>query len=278
MSRVETIYGVDFSAATDNAGKKTWITKAEYTDDVLTIRTVAAATDFLSCTADRESTLRHLRERIADDGPTAAYGLDFPFSLPAVLLVEDEWLTFLERFPSHFSGPDEFRATCHRWTQLIDAGSKEIQRDCEEEYGGLCAYNLWIHKMTYYGIQDLLRPLRLTESVRVLPFDGESEDGPVVVETYPAATLQELELDQESYKGGSGRRNLREELLGNIRAVEDVHLELDEDDADRITADEGGDALDSVLAALGVYRGLEGSPESPDEYADRPDVEGHIYA
>lgn len=278
MARVETIFGIDFSAASDDAGRKTWIAEGSRSDDSFVIESVQPVDEKLGCESDRESTFRRLRTEIATADQKTVYGLDFPFSLPAKIVIEDEWTEFLEQFPSNFAGPEDFRATCHRWTNLVDGEAKELQRECESAHGGLCAYNLWIHKMTYYGIQDLLRPLRLSESVRVLPFDRETGGSPTVIETYPAATLEVLEFDRESYKGSSGSSERREELLSSIHELQKVNLALNRDELDRIRADEGGDALDSVLAAIGVYHGLAKGIENPDEYADRPNIEGHIYA
>ena len=275
MADADRIVGVDFSASSRDAGSNTWVAEADVTDGSLAVREVAPASEWLESGNGRESVLRGFRESLVDADPETIVGFDFPFSLPAPILVEDDWLALLERAPSLFSGPGDFQATCHRWTQLVGEG-KETQRECEAEYGGLCAYNQWMYRMTYFGLVDLLWPLRLAERIAVPPFDEapKCSGRPIIVETYPAAVLQERSIDEPGYKGSNGTRRGRETLCESLDGLPDLTLDLGDDECERLVSNDGGDALDSILAAYGVYRGYP----VEDMNLHGPSAEGHIYA
>src|SRR5690606_15501439 len=106
-------------------------------------------------------------------------------------------------------------------------------------------------------------------------------DRPLIVETCPASTLKALGLyrTHQGYKGRAPScRQARRRILS---ALEDLKLvSLSDPLRQRIIANQGGDALDSVIAAIGAVAarpqierrvGYDQPMEGWVYYADMPD-------
>jgi hypothetical protein len=111
-----------------------------------------------------------------------------------------------------------------------------------------CAYNLRLYRQTWYGIRDVLAPLVAADAARVCPMQPPAPDKPVLLEICPASSLKELGLyrSHAGYKTAAGMP-LRAVLLDAVAAR--FRLDIGPALRNRIVANAGGDALDSVIAA-----------------------------
>ncbi|MWG35414.1 DUF429 domain-containing protein [Halomarina oriensis] len=275
------IYGVDFSGAAA-AGEKTWLAEArlEADDDGpdgLHVERCRSLAD-LAGTAERGPALAELVERLqrAD-----AAGLDFSFGLPVAVHDAEYWPEFLRWFPGEFDGPEDMQAVCSERVEYRTDGERTfVDRTTDEQVGASSPYHWLVAHQTFYGIRDVLGPLVTDGAAVVAPMqgrDGETEvdDRPTLCEVYPAATLRSLDLPSERYKDASAAdreeyRERRERILDGLPEM----LTLSESVRDAALDDEGGDALDAVLAASATCRASRDGFDPDREYHP---VEGYIY-
>ena len=267
---VRRIYGVDFSGARD-AGRKIWVAGAEASRGVLRIEVVLRADCLPGSAASRPACLAALRDFIARS-KNAAFGLDFPFSLPRSILPTGIWQEFIESLPSRFRDEHHFRQSCRD----VRPGSELKRVTDNDARTPFSPYNLWLFRQTYFGIRDVLRPLVTGGSACVLPFDEAKPDLPWLLEICPASTLKRLGL-REPYKGRKqGRQQARERIVEALEARGLIAF-AQQGLRDRVIGNAGGDALDSVLAAIAVRRAVAdpGFPKST-QHGDYL-LEGYIY-
>ncbi len=250
------VYGVDFSGG-KNAGKKIWLAQAVPYRRGIVVEACAPATEFLDCSTDRDDVLPALRQFIAS-AESAAFGCDFPFSLPRELIAAESWADFVAGFPDRFPSEGEFRETCSD-TAYRDWGRKELRRQTDiEAKAPFCAYNLRIFRQTYYGISELLRPLVADNLVNIPPLHFSEDDAPWVMEVCPASTLKASGL-YGSYKDARGSVESRDNILLALKNAGRVAFS-NGDVRERVLADRQGDALDSVIAADATFRAIS-NPE-----------------
>jgi hypothetical protein len=135
---------------------------------------------------------------------------------------------------------------------------------------------IWMYRQTYYGISELLRPLVENDLARVLPMQKPSAGKPVILEVCPASTLKAFYLCAPYKNKGSNDRGARRTfILDRLEKTGPLRLES-RDLRQSIAADRGGDALDSVIAAVAVFRALreDAGPAKPGEDCR---VEGYVY-
>jgi len=234
------ICGIDFGGARD-AGVKIWGTVADVADNRLRIERCWRADELPGSGKERALALTALRHYIAGSG-IAAFGLDFPFGLPQELLsVGETWVDWVLRFPSDYAAPD--------------AREHKRRTDCEA-MTPFSAYNVRLYRQTYYGIREILNPLVRTGSTSVLPMQRQAVDLPWVIEICPASTLKRLGLYLTGYKGKSHEgRLVRERILAGLEAEQRVVID-EPSLRECILVDDGGDALDSVVAALATWKAM----------------------
>jgi hypothetical protein len=133
---------------------------------------------------------------------------------------------------------------------------------------------LRLYRQTFYVLRDILTPLVLAHGARVVPVDDAESARLVLLETCPASWLKRRAL-YAPYKGDSVDRYAhREAILAALST--DARLMFDKAaDRERILADAGGDALDSVIAAAIVARAARG--HGPPADWDGPTIEGWVY-
>ena len=144
-----------------------------------------------------------------------------------------------------------------------------------------CAYNRRIYKQTYYGIRDVLAPLVKEKVVSVLPIQSVAFDKPWLLEVCPASTLKRMKL-YRPYKGTNkdikdiDKKKNRKYILGKI---ENTGLIKIRSSALRATIidNPGGDALDSVIAALATFRALLNLARSSVPKTTPYMLEGYVY-
>ena len=290
------VYGVDFSGAQD-AGRNIWLAEGTIDDggradadedadtagdptgtvdcDDLRIHDCRPATEWFDLPAARNQILPALTAFLGGLPAGTAVGLDFPFGLPSPLVGVDNWETFLVDFPSIYSSPEELRTRCTERAGLVGDGEKtKLFRATDEPMAALSPYDIRLQSQTFYGIRDVLRPLVTAGRVRVHPMQSPSADKPSLLEVYPAGTLDDLGLHHTKYKDGSeAGRERREEILDGLA---DHGITIADDVRKRALEDDGGDALDAVVATVGTYRNTRGSANltTADELTA---IEGYIY-
>lgn len=266
------VYGIDFSGALD-AGNRIWIARGVPEDAWLQVSECCRARDLPNSTRRLESCLPALVNLIKSNR-NAVFGLDFPFGLPISLVKEHAWDEFIMTFPSSFPNPDDFKKKC-----FSKAGNQELRRrtDCEA-HTPLSPYNLRLYKQTYYGISKVLFPLILDSSARVLPFHKPSAGKPALLEICPASTLRILGLYGIPYKGRGGtRRNNRRDILETMERkcpIAVKHAEI----RHKIMEDKGGDALDSVIAAMATFNAIRNVDGLIPHDNGNWKTEGYVYA
>ena len=269
----ERVYGVDFSGARD-AGRRIWLAEGRIGDGRLHVEGCYPAEELPGSGRAREAALGALRRLIAGE-PGAAFGLDFPFGLPLPPLVEEvgSWEAFVRAFPTDYPTADAFRQSCRA---RHPSGELKRQTDAEVKTP-FAAYNLRLYRQTYYGIREVLYPLARDGAACVLPMQARCPDRAWVLEICPASTLKREGLPAQQYKAKTeeGRRT-REAILAGIEAQGQIEIGSAGLRV-RIIEEEGGDALDSVIAAWATYRAV-GAPEiDPVAGLRAYALEGYVY-
>lgn len=272
MDRPKNIYGIDFSGAAD-AGSKIWLAKGFDDGHVLKIETCIRGDELPGSGKKRKPCLQALAAFV-ENQPSAAMGFDFPFGLPGVLVRQKSWTAFVSAFRALYKDPDRFKATC-----VEEAGKRELKRATDKlARTPFASYNRRVFKQTYFGIAEVLRPLVRKDRARVLPMQQASAGKPWIMEICPASTLKAYGLYHLHYKGKEKKhREGREKILQ--RLSEAVSFTLGDRGLEkRVLENPGGDALDSVIAAVGTFRALR----RKDLFAPRDcnlwSVEGYVYA
>ncbi|MCA9904040.1 MAG: DUF429 domain-containing protein [Anaerolineae bacterium] len=199
----------------------------------------------------------------------AVFGLDFPFSLPDSHLDAPSWLAFARSFDIRYPTAEDF------YRRHGGKGNEQRRITDQRARPPFAPANLRMYRQTYYGIGDLLAPLALTGQACVLPMMKAEPDKPWLIETCPAVILRDLELRLTNYKkhGDTGRD--RRVLI--LEGLERLGVRFaDASLKQRLIANSRGDALDSVVAALGAARALQSGTLAE---ADDPVIrrEGWIY-
>src|SRR5204862_8090885 len=109
---------------------------------------------------------------------------------------------------------------------------------------------------TFFGMRDVVNPLRRTSGTAVLPFQYRKLPWArrVVVECCPGSVLKRLKVPHQNYKQPAGgpltrkRRLTRHAILAWLGRV----VRFDDGFRRVMMRNPGGDALDAVIAAVGA--------------------------
>lgn len=259
----ESLVGVDFSAAS-KAGRELWITscRAEEDGGPLSVELCESAERKWGV-QDRETVLRNLAEFISElDSATVA--LDFPFAPPLGVFDAASWEERVRIITNKCTNVDEFVAVCRSEFE------GNTLRETEQERGGLCSYSPHIKYQTFHGISEVIAPL-LKSDVSFEPM-GADESPTSVIETYPAAVLDELPggnrkgYKQKRFMAYENRKQIIESLeSAGVDFNSHCWLALCDDNA-----------LDSVLAAFAAWKAAKDGFSCLDH--DYLQDEGYIYA
>jgi hypothetical protein len=257
------IFGLDFSGAMD-AGRRAWLAEG---------RTSPAGLEILSChpiaelpggSKDRTGALAALRGFIAAT-PTAIIGCDFPFSLPRGQIDAPTWPAFIDGF--RHADALAFYEHCRRLS-----GGREPKRATDvESKTPWCAFNIRLYRQSYYGMGELLRPLVVDGKALVLPMQAPLPGCPWLIETCPASALKHFGW-RGSYKGAAFAE-ARSEILRRLTKA-GLLGPLPRSMRKRVVEDTGGDALDSIIAALATFNAL-GDIAAGRHMGDH--MEGRVY-
>jgi hypothetical protein len=241
------VYGIDFSGAR-YAGRTIWIASGKIRKSRLEIQSCKRAGEVLGSGSRREKCLPALRKFIENE-PDGVFGLDFPFGMPKELMREKSWRDFILSFRRRFPSAELFKIRCFK-----EAGNRELKRVTDREAETpFCVYNMRLYLQTYFGIREILLPMVQKDTARVLPMQRPKKRKPALLEICPASTLKDLGL-YLTYKGKERRhREARGEILGELEKTRKLVI-ADRDMKRTVLDDNGGDALDSVLAALAASR------------------------
>jgi len=264
-----TILGIDFSGAKD-AHRKIWIATGVIERGVLHIEDCQSAQELLGVT-DRDQCLSALRDFISLQSPCAV-GLDFPFGLPKNAVTSSTWeefaVSFGQLYPTVGKFDEAFRAP---------SGHREERRDTDSECKTpFSPFNLRLYRQTYYGIRDVLAPLVRDRLACILPMQVASPQLPWLLEICPASTLARLGL-RRPYKGPGAEKRAARTLI--LEAIEKKGMVTISSSMLRaaVIGNPGGDALDSVTAALATCQAIH-HPVHPSSLGPDPsNVEGHVY-
>jgi len=264
------IFGVDFSGAAD-AGKKIWIARGRFERGRLWIRDCFKGEDLPDSGRDRDRCLAALVDFIKL-GSNAVFGLDFPFGLPKPLVEDATWEEFITRFPSRHESPEGFRDACR-----LASNGKELKRATDvQSRTPFSPYNLWLYRQTYFGISGILSPLVRDSLACVLPMQTAAAGKPWILEVCPASSLKGMGL-YLPYKGRRAQhREARTRLVEAIQGRGFLH-ELDGGTHELVVDDAGGDALDSVIAALATARTLRDQNSAATVQDEPYRIEGYVY-
>ncbi len=257
------IFGLDFSGA-KKAGKLIWLAEARRSTKGIQILSCMPACDLPGGAADRESALAALRSFIALT-PDAIFGCDFPFSLPRALLEAKTWAGFLAGFD--YADAGAFREHCRDRTD----GKEPKRKTDEDSKTPWSAFNIRLHHQTYHGLAGLLRPLVRQDKAVVLPMQKPRQARAWVIETCPASTLAHLDC-RIPYKGARHREQRRwiVERLAELGLLNPLPTAIEQ----TVLDNKGGDALDSIVAALATGAALA-EMEAGEDGGDR--FEGRVY-
>ncbi|WP_435072987.1 DUF429 domain-containing protein [Halorubrum sp. HHNYT27] len=294
------VYGVDFSAAAADAGRKTWIASG-WTDPecggllVTDLRSLTEVTD--GDATRREDALPALADWLRERDETAVVGFDFPFGLPRFIAEEtgnESWRSLISEFPESIGVDDghtddpvrAFAERCVGLTERHGEGTYDKRRT-DVALGARSPYGFVADTIAFHGMRDVLAPV--LEDVRFAPMDRtdggwrpEAPTGPTAVETYPAAVFDRLGLHRRKYKGGgdAAAARRRENAEGLIEAA-GVTYKSGTGASEAMVSNAGGDALDAVAACLGAFAAWQRGYETAVDSFDDPDAvafEGCIYA
>jgi hypothetical protein len=277
-----TVYGVDFSGA-KQAGRNTWVARIEPLRRGRPAYRLVELTclEKLSGTAERGAALAHLVERIAASD-RALWALDFPFGLPIEVMDPGG------RWPHQFDflgawGEDAYAAglECLRRARAL-GGPMHIRRltDAEVKAPFDC-YHYRIIYQTFFGMRDVLGPLRRARHTAILPFQYRRLPAArrVLVEACPTSTLKRLGLPHNNYKQPEGgpltrkRRQTRRALLDGLGR----HVRLDGRQRRVMMRNGGGDALDAVIAAVGAAQAWQAADHRAIARHPRYPREGRLF-
>ena len=264
--------GIDFSGARD-AGKSIWI--AEGTVDARNryrLEGCRPAFQRLNCSRKRDDALPALAAWIAEQGD-AVIGCDFPFALPRTAVDEKSWQDFVRNFRRHVTADDFRHAMRSRHARAVQREPKRRTDLPEHAATPWNPWNIRLYRQTHAGIGALLAPLLGCASI--VPFDRPVEGRPLIVETCPASSLKQLGLYRThgGYKGAGVDRHRKRDQLLDVLVDEKLATVSSTLRAD-IVANRGGDALDSVIAALGAIAAL---PEIENGIGYDEPIEGWVY-
>jgi len=261
---VEQILGVDFSGARD-AGEKIWLTVCIERAGALHVKSsVPAAAQF-----DADSRAACVRGVRAAVERADVVGLDVPFGLPAAVHDRESWTDVVSLIVDS-DDPETLRSMCVERASVATGGDQQyLRRETDAARGVLSPYH-WIRAaQTYYGIREVLQPLVADGAVAIKPLQDEPETP--VCETHPAATLRDIGLPTRGYKDDTDSARARRKTI--VEGLQMTPLSMHGIEQ-YLLDDVGGDAIDSLLAALAAWRASR-NEFAPD--GDFDPVEGHIF-
>lgn len=251
---IKTVVGVDFSGA-KLAGRNIWLARCSIRRAKLRLDALENL-EQLAQQAEREQAYAHLRELIGRS-EQALWGIDFPFGLPIELGLGD-WSEQLSLLSTWADSANAFGLHCCDRAKAA-VGKLHTRRDTDTETKTpFDCYHYRIIYQTFHGMRDLLVPLIKDAKTCVIPFQFDQLEAckRIVVEACPGSTLKRLGLPHNRYKQTKPGKveakyvKTRKIILKGISE----NIELEPAAIKTMLNNPGGDALDAVIAAVGVWQ------------------------
>ena len=260
LPRFDQVVGIDFSGAR-LSGLNAWISRTEVLPDRGRLKLVQLSPlGKLAPSDDRDDVNAYLVQQV-EQSQSSLWGFDFPFGLPIELKL-GTWAKQLQtigRFDGDAKKYGHFLVD--RTRQISDAMHIRRVTDRETQTPFDC-YHYRIIYQTFHGMRDILRHIHTSPETAVLPFQFDKLDVDsssvkrIVVEACPSSTLKRLGLPHRMYKQ-AGVKPLTAEKIAvrkTILATVEKIVEVTAAQRKVMLANPGGDALDSLLAAVGVFQ------------------------
>jgi Protein of unknown function (DUF429) len=282
LPRIATIYGVDFSGAAQ-AGRTTWIAQLVPCENNSRLAVVDLHRLARRCgSSERDAALAALREHI-QSSHRALWAMDFPFGLPVELFpASTAWPEQLTQLTAWRRGAYAYGLECVRRAKRL-RGAMHVRRvtDFEARTPFDCYHYRIVYQM-FHGMRDVLAPLAGTPGTAILPFQYQAlpRARRVLVESCPSSSLKRWRLPHQNYKQPGGRppdelrRRTRRAILAGLRP----HVELSRWRRKIVMDDGGGDALDSIVAAVGGWQAFRAADHAAIARHPRHPREGYILA
>jgi hypothetical protein len=275
----ERFYGVDFSGAR-NAGDSIWVAELVPVRSRFRLTSLRSMTSICG-TALRTEVLARLVELVLESN-AALWGFDFPFGLPLELFPDgtpwQDHFTFLGEYgeEAYACGLECVRRTLRRFRR------KHLRRATDgEAKAPFDAFHYRMIYQTFYGMRDVIGPLRQTPGTAVLPFQYRklARAKRVLVECCPSSVLKRVGVPHQNYKQPTGGPLTRKRRLTRHAILEWLGSEVRFDDRQRLMMmrNPGGDALDAVIAAVGAARAVAAADHRAIARHPRYRHEGHLY-
>lgn len=269
--------GIDIATG-NKACKNSWLTELYYKNDSLIIEKCVSLQQLSTCKTMEEG-FAWLVSYLTQQENTVI-GIDASFSIPAELIDEAYWSSWLKGFSEKYPDASTFRQklktlTREKQPEAAMRQPVELKRLTDKvARTPYSPYNLRHYRQCFHTIANLLYPLAVTHQAYIWPLHqptSYSQSAPLILEVCPASWLKAKRLYQP-YKGSSTEaKDQREWLLGMLS--ECFVLAINNEQYTSILQNKGGDALDSLLAALIVWQSSQQSEQVqalglfPDEAA-----------
>lgn len=263
------VHGIDWSGATD-AGRRIFVASGvaeRGAGGAVRIDACRRGDELSRSGRGRARAIAAVREFVAGAGASFV-GCDFPFAIPRALTRARSWRSFALGFERRHPDPEAFRASCRART-----GGAEPRRAADvAARAPFAPSNLRLYRQTWFGIAHFLAPLVRDGLARIVPMEPPEETLPNLVEACPASTLKAASLSVP-YKGSAPAHEAHRERIVRFVEREAGVSFASRDLRARLVADAGGDALDSVHAALAAAR----AAADPRPLRAAHSIEGRIY-
>jgi len=280
MRDFDEIHGVDFSGAA-HAGRNIWVARTQAKGKRLLLRELQPLESHAGV-SDRDGALAHLVAMIRGS-QRSAWGMDFPFGLPVELHAMGESWPEQMRFIASFAGDARSFGLWCVGESKRSVGRLHVRRTTDSEVKTpFDCYHYRIVHQTFHGMRDVLAELTRTPATAILPFqyDRLARADRVIVEACPSSTLKRLGLPHQNYKEPAAKtvsapkRRTRRAILAGLEEF----IEIPAAQRKAIYANPGGDALDAVIAAVGVWQSLGSVDHDAIQRHPRYTREGFVYA
>ncbi|MCC9599815.1 DUF429 domain-containing protein [Stieleria sp. JC731] len=281
---INTVMGIDYSGSA-KSGRTAWAAELildKSVDGPPVLRLVSLQPlGRLAASDDRERVNEYLTDRIRIQKETL-WGCDFPFGLPIELSLGG-WRNQLDLIGKFNGNAKEFGRTLVELS-LQETGSLHVRRTTDQETKTpFDCYHYRIIYQTFHGMRDILANLIAEPAVAILPFQYRRESKTplrsIIAEACPSSTLKKLQLPFRRYKQSGGQaptddqKHVRRAILAGIKHL----VEISPHRRKVIMNDPGGDALDAVLAGVGVWTAFVNADHREIANHPRYHKEGYVY-
>jgi hypothetical protein len=276
---IRRVVGVDFSGAKE-AGENIWLATVELgASGAVSGRSLVELVRLADVvgSSEREVALGGLVEMIRESAGSARaagstlWAMDFPFGLPVELFGRGVgWGGMLKEVMEWKGTAGDFGRECVA-RAVRHSGKMHIRRETDvAARTPFDCYHYRIIHQTVWGMR-MLGQLRGSAGVAILPFEYAKVDeaGAVVVEACPGSTLRRLGWPYQNYKQPTGGPLTAKRLATRRKIMDGLRKEvaMTEGQVRVMMRNPGGDALDAVIAAVGVgqsffgvdHRGIAGN-------------------